>query len=108
MSANNYTDNPRSDNQLDHAAQKGVETNRKKLTSIIKTMIFYGRLKLVDVLSRLSFADDYPEIMRLHDSFLPTEDDSLRIVGDLIWSDLLRNMAGSAKYPLKPTERRMV
>ena len=84
MSANNYTDNPRSDNQLDHAAQIREETNRMKLTSIIKTVIFYGELKLVDVFSSLSFADDYREFMRLPDSLLPTEDDSLCIVGDLI------------------------
>ena len=38
----------------------------------------------MDVLSSLSFADDYREFMRLPDSLLPTEDDSLCIVGDLI------------------------
>ena len=84
MSANNYTDNPRIDNQQNHADQKRVESNRMKLTSIIKTVIVYRKQKLVDVLSSLSFADDHPEIMRLHDSLLPIEDDSLSIVGDLI------------------------
>lgn len=40
--------------------------------------------ELVDVLSSLSFADDYREVMRLHDSLLPTEEESLQLVGDLI------------------------
>ena len=43
----------------DMLAQIRKEINRMKLTSIIKTVIFYGKLKLVDVLRSLSFADDY-------------------------------------------------
>ena len=39
--------------------------------------------ELVDVLSSLSFADDYRELSRLHDALMPTEKDIEVLLGDL-------------------------
>ena len=38
--------------------------------------------ELADVLSSLSFTDDYRELLRLHDSLMPTEQESLKLIGD--------------------------